>query len=1098
MLRAKKLTIAVLLIVLNGMPGLSAGAKATLLPNLPTSNLQPLRVLSSTAAGVTIEVAVPWEQLVLEPVVADGKPYVRVALPGWSANAAAGAPSLPLLTETTGAPLGANVALRVTPGPAHRVQLSAPVLPAATLNAEWAPPAADGMAVLPEPGYAVEEDPAIYAGSAPYPAALAEVTSDGLLRQQRVTGIAAYPVQYHPQTRELTIYESLRIVVTFEGAPEATLRGTAAPDSAAYEALLGRELLNHAAAREWRQPVATPAAAPAEAAAAGESAAASIPWTPPNPGWRVKVREDGFYKLTYAELLAADLPVDALAPRTFKLYNMGAEVAIHEEGDGDSQFEDGEYLLFYGQAITSKYTTDNVYWLSYDPAGAAAGLRMGSRSGAPGDAESPVFYPARRHAEQNQYYSSLAPGDDNLERWFWDYVYPPNYPSRSFSFVLAAPYEAPATLRVAMLGFVDNEINPDHHVTISLNGTQVGEVWWDGIEWYILEMEIAPELLLAGANTLVVTCPNDTGVGADIVYVDWFELEFANTFTAEDNELAFTYDTAGAWKFQVAGFTSDQLAVYDVTDPAAPVRITDVAAPAAGSGYTAQFQDTVAAESETRYRAIADTAYRTVAGIEQDTSPLLLAPTNGADHIIIAHQAFATQAATLRDFRTSQGLRAVAVDVEEVYDEFGYGIAGAAPIHDFLAYAYANWEAPSYVVLIGDGHYDPKNYGGYGRTSFIPPYLANADPEIGETAADNRYVTISGTDNIPDMMLGRLAVTTADEASAFVSKISAYETSPATGDWSKQVLAVADNADSAGAFATLSRDLLACCLPESYQKTEVYYGDTHSTSAAARTDILAGINAGKLIVNYIGHGTASQWASEGLFKASDVAGLTNTDMYPVMLPMTCSDGYYIYPFASNASVAEVVTRAAGKGAVASWSPTGFGEASAHDYLNRGFFTALFGSPDLPIPLGQAITGGLLNLWATGGSRDLLDTYLLFGDPATQIGEPCEAPDAVNHVYITLVSSTQVQLDWDAAEGASQYQVWWKATDPYFAPNTNTPCTAVNGCTLTSETTVTHTGGPGNAVTNYTYLVRPVSACGAVQATPSHRTGEFDFTLVAGG
>ena len=86
-----------------------------------------------------------------------------------------------------------------------------------------------------------------------------------------MTGIAAYPVQYHPQTRELTIYESLRIVVAFEGAPEATLRGTAAPDSAAYEALLGRELLNYEAARPWRQPIASPAAAPAEAAAPDES-----------------------------------------------------------------------------------------------------------------------------------------------------------------------------------------------------------------------------------------------------------------------------------------------------------------------------------------------------------------------------------------------------------------------------------------------------------------------------------------------------------------------------------------------------------------------------------------------------------------------------------------------------------------------------------------------------------------------------------------------------------------------------------------------------------------------------------------------------------
>ena len=38
--------------------------------------------------------------------------------------------------------------------------------------------------------------------------------------------------------------------------------------------------------------------------------------------------------------------------------------------------------------------------------------------------------------------------------------------------------------------------------------------------------------------------------------------------------------------------------------------------------------------------------------------------------------------------------------------------------------------------------------------------------------------------------------------------------------------------------------------------------------------------------------------------------------------------------------------------------------------------------------------GKLNLWATGNNLDLLDTFLLFGDPATQI--PIYYPTAVTH------------------------------------------------------------------------------------------------------
>ena len=38
-------------------------------------------------------------------------------------------------------------------------------------------------------------------------------------------------------------------------------------------------------------------------------------------------------------------------------------------------------------------------------------------------------------------------------------------------------------------------------------------------------------------------------------------------------------------------------------------------------------------------------------------------------------------------------------------------------------------------------------------------------------------------------------------------------------------------------------------------------------------------------------------------------------------------------------------------------------------------------------LGEATTAGKLKLWATGRNLDLLDTYLLFGDPAMPLRLP---------------------------------------------------------------------------------------------------------------
>ena len=105
-------------------------------------------------------------------------------------------------------------------------------------------------------------------------------------------------------------------------------------------------------------------------------------------------------------------------------------------------------------------------------------------------------------------YQSTAPGDENLERWLWDYIYAPSRPSWSYTFSLTKPNKSTtinATMKVRMLGGLSNAINPDHHVRIFLNGTQVGgEVYWDGRTWYTAEISFPSSVLNAGNNTIQV------------------------------------------------------------------------------------------------------------------------------------------------------------------------------------------------------------------------------------------------------------------------------------------------------------------------------------------------------------------------------------------------------------------------------------------------------------------------------------------------------------------------------------------------------------------------------------------------------------------
>ena len=128
-----------------------------------------------------------------------------------------------------------------------------------------------------------------------------------------------------------------------------------------------------------------------------------------------------------------------------------------------------------------------------------------------------------------------------------------------------------------------------------------------------------------------------------------------------------------------------------------------------------------------------------------------------ADYLVISHPDFLAGLEPLVRAREGRGLRVKVVDVEDVYRRFSHGIFDPQAIQDFLAYAYANWQAPapSVVVLVGDGSVDFLNNTGAGFNNHVPPMLVSLF-NYGETPGDNNYVMVSGADLLPDMYIGRL------------------------------------------------------------------------------------------------------------------------------------------------------------------------------------------------------------------------------------------------------------------------------------------------------------------------------------------------------
>jgi len=812
--------------------------------------------------------------------------------------------------------------------------------------------------------------PAIVLDDTFLPAEPVQLLDGGTIRSQRTVRLRINPVAYNPSSGQMKYIRSLRIAVEF-GPGRSAGEWRSEPY---FEEILSNLLLNYDQARAWRAETDQ-----ADFLSADHSNRSG------QGQYKLAVQQDGLYRVSYDNLLSAGIPaseLDSLDPRSLRLLNQGSQVAIQVIGEEDGIFTAGEYLLFYGEKVDSKYTDSNIYWLGW---GGELGLRMAEVDGTPGGTASQAgSYLTTLHIEQNIDYYNERPSGSDRDHWYWSLVYAssgPAYLDFSFDLQHLETGTLTATVRGLLKGYT---ATPSHHTQVYLNGNLIDDAAFAKGSDHYFSVDVPQSYLVEGVNTLRVRCPRDGSITRDAVLVNWFEIDYQHTYDAQGDRLFFDGDAMGTWNFQVDGFSSADIALYDITQPGSPSMISGALVEATVNGYQVSFDALQVGQQ--RYLALTPGKRLAVTSIQADQPSSWRSTANAADYIIISHADFIGSLQPLVDLRVQQGYRVAVVDVQDVYDEFNGGVFSPLALRDFLAYAYASWSAPapSFVLLVGDGHYDYRNYLGRNNKNFIPPYLDDVDPWIGETATDNRYVSVSGEDILPDMHIGRFPVRTAAETQVMVQKTVNYETVLPLDGWNHQVTFVADDADSGGDYDGESDQLIETVIPGHISAEKIYYKLNYTDPTATRTAIKTAINAGRLLVHYAGHGDVQNWAFEPLFSLSDVASLVNSTRLPVMLPMTCLEGYFIHPSPTGAdysSLGEGIVRRSGGGAVASWSPTGYGLTVGHILLSENLLSGLYAQHIRQ--LGVLTTQAKYALFASGSGlyNDLIETYALFGDPA---------------------------------------------------------------------------------------------------------------------
>lgn len=332
---------------------------------------------------------------------------------------------------------------------------------------------------------------------------------------------------------------------------------------------------------------------------------------------------------------------------------------------------------------------------------------------------------------------------------------------------------------------------------------------------------------------------------------------------------------------------------------------------------------------------------------------------------------FCARRVPLLRHRRRQGLRVKAVAVEEIYDACGHGERRPEALRDFLEYAYHEWRNPKlrYVVLLGDGSFDFKDYLGTGVVNHVPPLMTKTS--FLWTASDPAYAAIHGDDLVPNLAIGRLPAANEAEVAVMVRKILDYERYARGG---ASIVVVTDDADIAGNFRAdaeeLSRTVLAPFPTRTIHLDEL-------GRAGTRAGIIASLDEGASLVSYLGHGGINLWADENIFNSASVASLSTQAEQPLLLTMNCLNGYFHFPYFD--SLAEAMVKAEGKGAIAAFSPSGLSlNAPAHLYHRAVLEEVLHGGHER---VGDAVLEAQKRFLVEGAFPELLSIYHLFGDPA---------------------------------------------------------------------------------------------------------------------
>lgn len=859
----------------------------------------------------------------------------------------------------------------------------------------------------------------VYGSNALFPLEQAEISSHAIFRYIKTASLSVSPFQFNPVERTLVFNK--RMVVRIDYKADGSFRELLLPISdKTTEELIYSNVVNPAEAITFQGKIQSILDSPQENY-----------WYDPNKNYfKVYLNKKGVYRLTYDQLINAGIASNSgIQDGNLEIFNDGISLPIDiVDTQQDGLFNSGDYVQFIGKPVTPSdqftrmniYNLTNVYWFSYQ----ADSVNLYKNiSGYSSSNLTPLItntVETLSWEEDNEYHKLGYATNDQRDYWYWGSAEARNRtPFRDFVYWITDSFPANrvlnkpnASIRVGMHGLsnISCATGNGHDVTIKFNTKVLGNLRWNGQNSAIFEKDFfISSTTLGGGDTAQIfpnqqkfeinlygdICPN---ASTDYVLINYIEFDYWRLNRTYPNYFFFNSppDNFQENRYYLSGWLRDNMKVYIpsrgelIKNPYIPNDVDK----------SVYFIDTISVQTD--YYCVADDFFSLPDSIVQNIPSDLRNINNGADYIIITHRDFIPAAERLADYRSSnlQGVsspRIKVVDVDQIYNEFSYGLMNPLALNSFAKYAYETWQAPApqYVVLMGDMSYDYRKIFPTSRSNFIPspPYHATI---YGQAPSDNAIVAVSGNDIIPDIALGRISCETMEEADILVDKIINYP-ADANKDWKQNVLLLSSglSAEDENQFKFNDRNILlenSYLKPNGIKTTKIFrYPNKpeYLPFQGEGPDIRREIDNGAVIVNYYGHGGGLQW--DLIFTNDDIYELNNGDKLPLVISVTC----YTAHFDNQEIFGEIFNSIPGKGSIAFWGSSGVTFWPTTANINQDLFKSIFNNKNYVI-------GKSINIAKSNQSYGTMTALLtLLGDPAIELAIPKKPDFAIKSSNISI-------------------------------------------------------------------------------------------------